>query len=571
MRAVLLPALVSAILLPSFASAQTSGTLTTQTAQNWSTAPWTITSGSGTYPDVGGVATWGTVTNPVVGTVAPSASTITLDVPITLSGITWNSPFSMTLAGSATNTLGLSTTGATFSVPLSIANTPTLTQLANIITAPITGGGTGGITKTGPGTMTLGATVASTYTGGTNINGGSLIIDATAAIGDSILGATGAGNDLSMNGGSLFVAITSGWTTSRNLTLNAGGGAIITDTAATINGVVSGSGSLNNVGFASGVGLTLTNVNTYNGATISSSSPVSLLTLSGNGSIALTSGLDLAGTLAISDSTTNVNSRLGTAPVTSHGATMTLTGNATAATTETPGVLTLAAGVNTITVTPNAAQPASLTFAGMTRQNNATLYVRGTSLGAAPGAGVAQIGSTASPGTLVGGAGAAGSSTISILPWAAGNVSAAATTSSSFVTWNSGTGQFRPLNTTTEYSALTSGESDTNNTTVAAATAIAVPTTVNSVLVTGTGTLLSGAGGLNITSGAYPLFSGEHHRGHDQCQYQLRGRGGRHFQHRRCGQQCYRGSDRERRHHRHRRRHLEFLKWSPKTGPPIKL
>src|SRR4051794_12197719 len=95
-------ALSSAILLVTglAAVAQTNGTLTTQTAQSWTTAPWFITSGIDPYPTNGGVATWGTVTNTIIGTVAAGA-TVTLDTPITLSGITWNSPFSMTLAGSA--------------------------------------------------------------------------------------------------------------------------------------------------------------------------------------------------------------------------------------------------------------------------------------------------------------------------------------------------------------------------------------------------------------------------------------------------------------------------------------
>src|SRR5262249_22889938 len=149
--------------------------------------------------------------------------------------------------------------------------------------------------------------------------------------------------------------------------------------------------------------------------------------------------------------------------------------------------LTLANGITSITVTPNAAQPASFTASSIARQNNATLFVRGTNLGAAAGNGVAQIASTASPGTLIGGGGTAGSQNISILPWAVGNASAAATTSSSFVTWDSGSGQFRPL-AASEYAVLTSGESDNNNVGVAAATAISAPTTVNAVRVTGTGT-----------------------------------------------------------------------------------
>ncbi len=451
--------------------AQTSGTLKTQTAQNWTTAPWMITSGPGAFPDSVGVATWDTVTNTTIGTVAGGA-TITLDVPITLSGITWNSPFSMTMAGTATNNLGLSASGATFNVQLSIANSPTLFQLANNITAPITGGGSSGITKIGNGTMTLGATVASTYTGGTHINGGILVVSATSAIGDNVLGASGAGNGISMDGGALFNNITSGWTTSRDISLGAGGGTIYTNTNATVNGVISGSGSLNDNGFGSGVGLTLTNNNTYTGATITSSSSVSLLTLSGNGSINTSSSYDLAGTLALSNATTNNNDRLSdTAAMTVRGATITMTGNATAATTENVGALTLGNGINTITLTPNSAQAASLNFASMTRTNNSTLFLRGTSLGAAAGANVAQITSALSPGTLIGGGGAAGSTNISILPWAVGNTSATGLNNSSLVTWNSANGTFRPL-ATAEYTTLASGLSTTDNTRLTAATAI---------------------------------------------------------------------------------------------------
>ncbi len=492
--------------------AQTDGTLTTQTAQSWTTAPWLITSGIDPYPTNGGVATWGTMTNTIIGTVAAGA-TVTLDTPITLSGITWNSPFSMTLAGSATNNLGLSTSGATFNVTLSIANTPTLFQLANSITAPITGGGSAGITKTGNGTMTLGATVASTYTGGTHINGGILVLSVTNAIGDSALGATGAGNGISMDGGALFNNVTSGWTTGRDIFLGAGGGTIYTNSNATVNGVISGSGSLNDNGFGSGVGLTLTNTNTYTGATITSSSSVSLLTLSGNGSINTSSSYDLAGTLALSNTTTNNNDRLNdTAAITSRGATITLTGNAGAATSETAGALTLANGINTITVTPNAAQQASLNFASITRQDNATLFVRGTSLGATPANGVAQITSVLSPGTLIGGGGLAGSQNISILPWAVGNTSATGLNTSSLVTWNSADGTFRPL-ATSEYTTLSSGLSTTDNTRMTVATAIAAPTTVNSVVVAGSGTLLTGTGGLNITSGALLYAPGSNSAG----------------------------------------------------------
>jgi autotransporter-associated beta strand protein len=474
--------------------AQTSGTLTTQAAQNWTTAPWVITSGSGTFPDGGGVATWGTHTNVALGTVAVSA-TITLDAPITLSGIVYNSPFSMTLAG--TNALTLPATGAIFDTPLTIANTLTLFQLANNTSAPITGGGAAGLTKTGAFNMTLSGN--NTYTGGTHINGGMLAIS-SATLGDAILGATGAGNGISMNGGALLSNITAAGNlvTNRDIFIDTNGGAILPVAAMTINGNLTGGGDLTFPAFTAAV--TFTGNNNFTGAIRKIATGT--ITLSGNAALNQVSLYEYSGPLTLSNTTTNVNDRLSdTAPITAHQMTINLTGNAGAATTEQGGVLTLAHGINTLTVTPDVNQPASLAFPSIIRQNRSTLQVRGTNLGGTAGANVGQIISAASPGTLVGGGGAAGSTSISILPWAVGNTVAGVTTSSSFVTYNSTGGTFRPL-ATTEYAALVSGAVGTDNTSVAVATTIAAPTTVNSVLVTGTGTLLSGTGGLNITSGA---------------------------------------------------------------------
>jgi fibronectin-binding autotransporter adhesin len=488
--------------LPSIASAQTSGTLTTQTAQSWTTAPWVITAGAGTFPDGGGVATWNTHINTTIGTVAASA-TVTINTPITLSGITYNSPFSMTLAGTAVNNLGLTTTGTnTFNVILSIANTPTLFQLANNISAPITGGGTFGLTKTGSGTMTMSG--ANTYTGGTHINGGILV--ASGANGDSTFGTAGAGNGISMDGGAIFNNLTGGWTSSRDIALGAGGGTIYTNTAATLNGVISGSGSFNNAGFAA-VSLTLTGINTYTGATINAQN-VSSMILSGTGSIAQSSSYDLMGSLALTNTGTNVTDRLSdTAAMTLRGLNFVDTGNAAATSSETIGAVTLASSLNTFLVTPGAGAGNSVTMASLTRTNNSTVGFRGTGLGGTPGSGVANINSTAAP-ALIGGGGAAGSTTISILPWAYGNSSsatantAAGLVGSSFVT--NGVNGFRPL-ATAEYAAAFGGNA-TDNVRLTATTAAGAGVTANSVLFAPAAAATLSGGTINITSGAF-LYS----------------------------------------------------------------
>jgi autotransporter-associated beta strand protein len=477
--------------LPSIISAQTNGNINSQSSALWSMAPWVITSGPGPYPTGGGVATFNEQINTILAT-PPAVPALTLDVPVTLSSLVFNSIFQYQILAGA-GSLSLTTTGTnTINVILSNLSTPTLFAAGDVIAAPIGGGGAFGLTKTGAGTITIAAT--NTYTGGTFINGGTLRI----TTGDVALGAAGAGNGLSLDGGILRVSTTA-LTTSRTVNLGAGGGTFELFANATLNGIVSGSGALSHT---VGSTLALTAANTYTGST---SQTFGTISVSGaSGTIATSSGYDITGTLALDNSGANNNNRISdTAAITSRGATLTLNGNATAATptSEAAGALNLASGTTTVTVTPNAANPASLNFADINRLNNSTLFVRGTNLGAAPANGVAQITSTASPGTLIGGGGAAGSTNISILPWAVGNTSASATAGSSFVTWDATSGALRPL-AIAEYTTLSSGLSTTDNTRLTAATAIAAPTTVNSVLVATGGTLLTGTGGLNITSGA---------------------------------------------------------------------
>ena len=269
------------------ATTATSGTLTgTTTAYNYSTAPWVITAGDGTYPDLGGVATFNPSTSITPGTLG-AADTVTVDVSPTLSGITYNDPYTTVLAAGTSTSIIAATTGLTLNAANTATNSSTnFFTTFNTIASPISGGGTAGLTKTGSGIVTL--TGSNTYTGGTHVNGGFLVIHPTAAVGDAVLGATGTGNDIFLNGGTLFTYVTGGLTTARNVILGSSGGTIETDTAATINGVVSGTGPLLVSGFG-GVQLTLTNTNTYTGATSNSLSTAGYITLSGNGSIAASS------------------------------------------------------------------------------------------------------------------------------------------------------------------------------------------------------------------------------------------------------------------------------------------
>lgn len=122
----------------------------------------------------------------------------------------------------------------------------------NNFTVSQTLSGTGALTKLGAGTLTLSGT--NTYSGGTEIDGGTLAVSA-----DNNLG-TG---NLSFDGGSLqFLA---SFDTSKNVTLNAGGGEFDTNGFdSTASGAITGTGALTKFGAGT---LTLSGANAYTGLT----------------------------------------------------------------------------------------------------------------------------------------------------------------------------------------------------------------------------------------------------------------------------------------------------------------
>ena len=124
----------------------------------------------------------------------------------------------------------------------------------NNVTLAASLSGLGGLTKTGPGIMTL--SEVNSYQGGTAVNGGTLAVTA-----DANLGAASGG--LAFGGGTLqFLA---GFITNRAVTLNAGGGTFDTNgNNATLAGAIGGAGSLTKVGVGT---MTLSGTGTYIGNT----------------------------------------------------------------------------------------------------------------------------------------------------------------------------------------------------------------------------------------------------------------------------------------------------------------
>jgi autotransporter-associated beta strand protein len=223
---------------------------------------------------------------------------------------------------------------------------------ASTLSGPITG--TGSWTMAGQGTLTL--IGVNTYSGGTNLNGGTLAVGS-----DSNLG-TGA---LSFNGGTLeALAAGGGIVSSKAIALNSAGGTFLADagTASALSGAITGTGSWTKSGPGT---LTLTGANTYSGGTTVSAGTLQL----GNGGTAgsITGNVSNNGVLAFdrSDSVTFAGTISGTGSVTQIGTgTTILTGNNTytGGTTISTGTLQLGNGGTTGTIIGNITDSGTLVF-----------------------------------------------------------------------------------------------------------------------------------------------------------------------------------------------------------------
>src|SRR5688572_3298440 len=228
------------------------------------------------------------------------------------------------------------------------ANSLTLTGPAVIHTAlpPVTGNqghrihlpihGSSGLTKTGPGMLTLRA--PNTFTGAINVLGGTLN---AAEHADAAFGA--AGNQININEGSILVGST--WVTSRTINLLGNGtvgSSALGSASFTLNGPITGAGGLNLVG---GSRFHLAAHNPYVGPT---SIPDSWVTLRGNGAIGNTSSMTIGGGVWLDNGPTNHNDRINdSATVTFHGGQLLFSGNGDANGSEHLGPVTVARGTTT--------------------------------------------------------------------------------------------------------------------------------------------------------------------------------------------------------------------------------
>ncbi len=156
-----------------------------------------------------------------------------------------------------------------------------VTASAGTINAALTGSGS--FTKSGAGTLVLGA--ANTYAGGTTVSAGTLVLNAANALGAGAV---------TLGGGSLDVK---GYTVANNITLTADSGIAAAD--GTLAGVISGNGLLTKSGSGT---LTLGGINTFAGGALVGGGT---LQVHGEvlGNLVVSNGAKLAGTGVVHDVT----------------------------------------------------------------------------------------------------------------------------------------------------------------------------------------------------------------------------------------------------------------------------
>ncbi|MFZ5781135.1 MAG: autotransporter-associated beta strand repeat-containing protein [Pseudomonadota bacterium] len=362
-------------------------------------------SGGGTFHTNGNNVTLASAITGAGGLTKAGAGTLTLSAANSYTGGTVVSGGTLLLSG--LGTLGASSGSTTVTGGVLDLGGTTQTQNGGVI---VTGGtiqngtfsssatfevesgtvniglsGSGGLVKNGAGTVVLSA--ANNYTGGTIINEGAVSVS-----NDSNLGAAGSG--IMLGGGALLT--TSSFTTTRPVTLNAGGGALETapGTTLTLAGSVSGAGGLTKTGNGA---LVLQEASSFTGSTTIGGG---VLALSGNGSLAQSSGVNLAAagaTLDISASTGNqtIQDLAGAT-----GSAIALGGN------------TLATGTSNSTTFGGSIDGTG----GLVKQGSGTLVLTGTSTYTGPTAvnagGLVVNGSVASTVTLDSGTVLGGSGTI---------------------------------------------------------------------------------------------------------------------------------------------------------------
>lgn len=223
---------------------------------------------------------------------------ISSSIATTLGGslLTIGGNFSYT--GSVDFSFGAGATTLTATPIITVSDAARTLTLAGIVS------GSGfGITKAGPGILTLAG--INTYNGGTTINAGTASIAADTGLGFVPLSVSP--NNIILNGGNLRITAAATINPNRGMTINSGGGRIENALAVTYAGIISGSGALTKIGVGT---LTIGGANTYSGSTTIAAGTASISSDGNFGAIPLTPTNNIifsGGAGLISTATTNLN------------------------------------------------------------------------------------------------------------------------------------------------------------------------------------------------------------------------------------------------------------------------
>lgn len=219
-------------------------------------------SGTGTL-SLSGANTYTGGTNLTAGTLEVSSSSALGTGQVAIS----NNAVLLTNTNNINNSISLGTGGGTIRNVSGV-----LASLQGVIS------GTGNLAKTGANSIRI--TGNNTYTGGTNISGGSLWINSATSLGAE-------SGDLTLSGGNILYE--AGFSSSRNVILSSGGSIDTNGFNSTMSGIISGSGALTKSGTGT---LTLSGTNTYSGGTTIANGTISASADNnlGTGSITLNGG-----------------------------------------------------------------------------------------------------------------------------------------------------------------------------------------------------------------------------------------------------------------------------------------
>jgi autotransporter-associated beta strand protein len=361
---------------------------------------------------------------------------------------------------------------------------------------------------------------ADSFDGGVTLTAGNLVLAGPRPLGTGQF-TIGTGPSTVHFAGSAATAVTINNTVQLNGTMiltGANGGTF----AGPINGdggiLVSPVGLFPTAGFAST--FTFQGTNTFTGAlTVRPvGSPFSTAALFNQSGSAQSSSYTahLAGSIVLDNVTTNLNDRLNTAAtLTLHGGGFQLRGNSTTASSQTLATL-VTTGQAEFTVTgggsTSAGRNATLTFGSWDRQQNSVAQFVAPGL-ASTGQNAARIIFTTNPGGAVGGGGAPGTTTQSILPYAVASVGPTGSSiQHELVRYNATNGQITPLFDTDttfptpppiEYAknfhVLSGTTSFANVKIIDAVGGINAPTSINSLVLRSAS--VGGAGTLTVSGG----------------------------------------------------------------------